>query len=307
MVVAIVIFLSLGLSGDSARVQVPDNVINKDATQDVQINADAEKPNSTRVDVPPPGCTNWSKIYKNTQFGEEIGPMCQPALLDQWKKQAALNKKDPDNCHYDEKRGEIVCEMKKHCQGGEEATWQLGRVKSVATFQCDKCSNEAKGDVLRVPCCMACDDLKKKINTFWLTGGKSEPVRFQDKLVTSVMCEGCQEEKLTEILNQNPVICSRDKASGSFSCDIEDSCDTGKMKMVNHTEDFTCKVTPCDKCGDPVARAQCCSDCLQDACSGSEGKSVKVCTGCGVDSSSSWNVNLIIVSVGLFIFFSIQP
>lgn len=185
-----------------------------------------------------------------------------------------------EQCRYDEDAGELTCGYEASCAGGSEFFGGIVIKDLTVTFDCKKCDEQAGGVLLRPGCCETCKGLQDKAAVKMLPWKNQKPDR--------VICNGCDKADLKKLVKDNSKQCSFQ--DNKFQCKSRATCKIGQGVEKSFDNTYQCKVTPCGACQNAALKAECCSECLQRACSSrdSEGKKeLLVCTGCD-QSSGGW-------------------
>jgi hypothetical protein len=209
-------------------------------------------------------------------------PVCSQANIDAWKnKRESQVSSDAEQCKYDESSGSLSCGYEASCGGGDELFGGIVIRELTVTFDCKECDKQAGGVLLRPGCCDTCASLQSKASSKQLTWKGQKP----DK----VICNGCDSQSLTTLTRDNSKNCRF--YGNKFKCETKASCKIGQGLEKVTDNSYTCRVTPCDRCQNDALKAECCSECLKNACSCNNADSAHqmfVCTGCEHPSWASW-------------------
>lgn len=209
----------------------------------------------------PPECAIPGEEYVSSST-------CSRDLRNEWFRLAAMPAQK-DSCRVEYGTGQIVCDTQVSCEGGMTRNVENMQVKKTMDYDCSNCHNVQKRS-----CCEKCSKLRETASRGSLTvGGDS---------IHEVVCKHCDTGDLSDIVPQHSVNCLHNEHDGTFRCSMSEHCSDGRLRTNTYNLSYSCVVTPCDTCADSVARAQCCSQCLEHYChAGLTFADRRVCRGCG--------------------------
>lgn len=192
---------------------------------------------------------------------------CSARARSEWLRLSRVPR-DQEACRVNYDTGKIECDLEISCEGGTMQHVDKISVKNTMEYDCANCHG-----VQHKSCCRNCHNLRAE--------ALKADLRISGKVVDAVVCRHCEAHDLVGLESQPPITCSHNELDGNFKCSVSEHCNDGQMKTQTENMSFSCHVTPCHKCGDLSAKAQCCVECLEHYCRrGLSFFDRRVCKGC---------------------------